>query len=697
MHLRKVELPLGEDSDERAQHDSIQQIQKRRITEDGEGQVATEAHNPSSREGQDATKADGEEEDFEISNEDLELLKSMFGEDASTAVLALYKKILKHPNWKARDFTSVTSPPITDRAQRTQVHQSLRRIFSSRLESITDKANGSITIVAASKPNPRSNGRSAPTHTADGKPLQVHGRGKVAWDHLGGEYLHFTLAKQNKDTMEIVNFIASQLKLNSKYFHFAGTKDRRGVTVQRASGYRVQRDALARLNTRIYSAKVGDFEYKTDGLDLGQLGGNEFTITLRDCGVLGGDSVDVEVREEELRNVVQKRVKSFEENGWINYYGLQRFGSFTHGTETIGLKLLQGNFESAIDLILSYNPNVLDHDNSSANGLISNDDLKRAEALHIWTTRKNGRQALDKLPRRFNAESAIIKHLGMRDKKSSQMNRMKDFQGAISQIPRNLRLMYVHAYQSLVWNVVAGKRIEMFGTSVVAGDLVIIGDREKGQHMEESDGHSKDEMEVDEAGEVIVRPAAGDSAGDAPDKFTRARPLSQHEAESGKYNIFDVVLPLPGFDIEYPANAVGALYKEFMGSERGGGLDPHDMRRKWKDISLSGDYRKLMARPMASVGWEIRRYHGLEDQLVETELEKHLDKQEKPEKPADNGAGATEGQENEKGSKDERAGNDRIAVILKLQLGSSQYATMALRELTKGGTKSFRPEYGTSR
>lgn len=36
----------------------------------------------------------------------------------------------------------------------------------------------------------------------------------------------------------------------------------------------------------------------------------------------------------------------------------------------------------------------------------------------------------------------------------------------------------------------------------------------------------------------------------------------------------------------------------------------------------------------------------------------------------------------------------KIAVVIKLQLGSSQYATMALRELMKaGGVKAYKPEF----
>ena len=39
-------------------------------------------------------------------------------------------------------------------------------------------------------------------------------------------------------------------------------------------------------------------------------------------------------------------------------------------------------------------------------------------------------------------------------------------------IQRNMRLMYVHAYQSFVWNTVAGKRWEVYGNKTVEGDLV---------------------------------------------------------------------------------------------------------------------------------------------------------------------------------------------------------------------------------
>lgn len=43
------------------------------------------------------------------------------------------------------------------------------------------------------------------------------------------------------------------------------------------------------------------------------------------------------------------------------------------------------------------------------------------------------------------------------------------------QIPRNNRLMYIHSYQSYVWNNMVSKRIEEYGLTPVPGDLVLKG------------------------------------------------------------------------------------------------------------------------------------------------------------------------------------------------------------------------------
>ena len=501
------------------------------------------------------------------------------------------------------------------------------------------------------------------------------GYGKLGWQELGGEYLHFTLYKENKDTMELMYHLASQLKLHVKGFQFAGTKDRRGVTVQRVSVFRVQAERMAGLNKALKNAAVGGFKYEPNGLSLGDLSGNEFVITLRDCRFADAEGLDLEARAQCARRVVAEAVKNLQDKGFINYFGLQRFGSFATSTDEIGKKLLQGDFEAAISLILSQSETSLAAAQRRINDeTIPSDDRNRALALDRWHTTGNTHMALEIMPRKFSAEISIIRHLGM--VKSGKKVHKNDWQGAIMSVQRNLRLMYVHAYQSLVWNTVAGRRWESFGEKVVEGDLVIVDEDKDGDDAEE----------LDELGEVIVR-AKGEDRATTEGDYTRARPLSKEEAESGRWTIFDIVLPLPGWDVVYPLNEVGEFYREFMASEKGGGLDPNDMRRKQKDFSLSGGYRKILARPESGMTWEVRTYWSENEQLVCTDLERLMEKERKAE-ARDEGDVKREITE----------GNPKLAVILRMRLGASQYATMALRELMKaGGVKSYQADFGTAR
>ncbi|PGH30122.1 tRNA pseudouridine13 synthase [[Emmonsia] crescens] len=618
---------------------------------------------------------------FELSEEDNKLLEEYFGQETSQQIIVLHSRALARPTAKASDIGRVKSDVITDKDLRTKIHQTIRRIFASRLESSTDNDGAMvITAIPVSRKGAQSRG---------GRGGGDARRGKLGWSELGGEHLHFTIYKENKDTMEVVTFLARQMKMNAKQFGFAGTKDRRGVTVQRASAYRIYADRLLNVGKSLRNAAVGDFEYRTDRLELGDLNGNEFIITLRDC------QFPFDPKEEGLPNAVSKATEivsqslhDLRERGYFNYYGLQRFGTFSTRTDTVGLKMLQGDFKGACECILHFSPQALSASQSQSQTqtqlqsqgtktLISADDIARAEAIHTFQTTGRSNAALDKLPRKFSAESSLIRHLG-RNK--------NDYFGALGTIPRNLRLMYVHAYQSLVWNFAAGQRWRLYGDKVVAGDLVLINDfKEK-----DGAGTAAGVEEFDADGDVVVLPDAGDSANAADEMFERARALSAEEAASGKYTIFDIVLPLPGFDILYPDNEMTAFYKQFMGSERGGKLDPFDMRRSWKDISLSGGYRKLLSKPGAEYSFEVKAYARDDEQFVQTDLDKLKEARngnEKATRPAEvTGAGGD-------GDGDETA--DKLAVIIKLQLGSSQYATMALRELMKdGGVKTYKPDFG---
>ncbi|KAF1980522.1 pseudouridine synthase-like protein TruD/Pus7 [Bimuria novae-zelandiae CBS 107.79] len=624
------------------------------------------------------------EEEVEVADADLATLHEIFGEPTTKEIVALVRAIRRKEDRKAKDFRPVIAPPITDKDVRTRAHQSLRRIFPNLLESSME-ADQSLRIKAVPPKERKGKNKRDRNDRTNGRDAGPDRRkGQLAWEELGGEFLHFTLYKENKDTMEVIGFLGSKLGGGKNPFSFAGTKDRRACTVQRVCVKRQTAERMNQLNKVLYNAAIGDYSYENRDLGLGDLMGNEFVITLRDCHFQSEEGLDLEQRLKLANDIVSKAITDFSKEGFINYYGLQRFGSFAASTDTVGLKMLQNNLKGAVEDLLAYSGTAL----AAAEGtledpsvLISQDDKNRAKALHIWKTKGKGGTALDCLPHKFKAERSIIQHLSSRNSKNGRYDRTNDWQGALMLIPRQLRLMYVHAYQSLVWNTVAGKRWNTYGANVVEGDLVLVHEHKD----KEANAESTIKDYIDQDGEVVINPAGEDSALAADDQFERARALTAEEAASGQYSIFDVVLPQPGFDVEYPKNEIGRFYEEFMGSERGGGLDPHDMRRSWREISLSGGYRKILARPLKPLEYEVHSYVRNEEQFVETDLQR-LRKEEGAQKEEQNGAQEDVEMSDEAGRK--------IAVVLKLQLGSSQYATMALRELMKaGGVKAYKPEF----
>ncbi|TVY76006.1 Multisubstrate pseudouridine synthase [Lachnellula suecica] len=546
---------------------------------------------------------------IQLKPEDRELLIGYFGNDLTTKICEMYQNILSKPAAKSTIFGTIKTEPITDREIRGRIHGDIRRIFNSKFE--TEMINdGKIEFRASRGSNNRYHQNPQPRSQAP--------RGNAGWNELGGQFLHFSLHKQNKDTMEVIGLLSRLLHIKPKDFSFAGTKDRRAVTVQRVSVQRQQANKLASLNSKLWGAQIGNYEYKKTQLELGELGGNEFTITLRNCEFPNEAGLDETGRLELGRRIVGDAFKFLQQYGFINYFGLQRFGTFGIGTHEVGAKILQGDYEGAVWDILSYNDETLQKglypDETSQNLSKTNrDDIDRAIAIHNWKSGRNFKQVLDRLPRKFTAEVSLIQALSTGCK--------NDPAGALGRVPYGLRTMYVHAYQSYVWNIVASFRWAKYGTKVIAGDLVLV------DTPAQKAAAVKDE--VDENGEVVVRPAAHDTAVTHDDLYQRARPLTEEEANSGDFTVFDIVLPTPGYDIDYPQNDVGDYYKEFMASDLGGGLDPANMRRNIKEFSLSGSYRQVMAKIGSDLSFEVKTYASDDEQLVETDVDR-MDKLKNP-------------------------------------------------------------------
>lgn len=457
-----------------------------------------------------------------------------------------------------------TKQAFDDKTVRTQIHQLFREAFQGRLDTSTTPDNRLVVR------------------------LQTRAtRSRVPKSNAGNvlDYLRFTVHKENKETMEVAGLIARFLRIQTKAITFAGTKDRRGVTCQKFSIRRMNVARVSSLNSTLRGVKLGSFQYCSNPLRLGDLKGNEFIITIRDV-----DDV----------SKVDAALSNLRDNGFINYFGLQRFGTFSISTHMVGRSILKGDYDAAVASILQ--PQELTLPESR-------------EAREIYATTKDAAKALELMPRKCAAEYQVLSAL---KESPSSIN-------ALLRIPHNLRLMYVHSYQSYVWNRAASERVGL-GFKILPGDLVLA-DMEGG--------------------------------------FMRARPVTEEEINSESKTIFDVVLPTPGFDIVYPENLL-KFYETVMGDD---GIDCHSMKRNIAEFSLSGSYRTLMSKP-GNLKWWFRKYTEPDEQLVYTDFD--LLEAGKDFTPENRLA--------------EVAGGEKDAITLQMSLGTSQYATMALREAMKSDT-----------
>jgi tRNA pseudouridine13 synthase len=564
-------------------------------------------------------KAREREENCIVDENDRNKLVEYFGDSDTNEILSLMNDGKK---------TIEINKVFNDKEERTQIHKLIREISNNKIESVTTSNNTFIFGHNANKSRRRKNTK-----------VQA----KIQHD-LGDrkDYLHFSLYKENKETMEVASILAKFLKTQIKNIKYAGTKDRRGVTVQRMSIERFTVERVTTLNKALKGCKLGSFEYKDKPIKLGDLKGNEFIITIKDV-----ESVDPKVSIEDALIPILNSLKNI---GFINYFGMQRFGTFSISTHEIGKEILKSNWKTAAELILSEQKIVIP-------GSI--------EARKIWNETKDPSQAIKKMPRKCNAEYSILSRLERSEKDSNGEFNDGAYFNAIMGIPRNLRIMYGHAYQSYIWNIAASKRIQLFGLNVVAGDLVLC-------NNEKIIDEYKEELEkkfIDDDNDENIIQDFKETRG------LKARPITQEEIDSKKFSIYDVVLPTPGYDVIYPENeALKNVYIETMAKDE---LNPFTMTRKVREFSLAGSYRQLISK-IDNLEYYFRKYDNITDQLVRTDLEILKLKEEADDKN-------TEIKQILDGIPD----GTNTAVILKLQLGVSTYATMALREILEGDTSRF--------
>lgn len=236
-------------------------------------------------------------------------------------------------------------------------------------------------------------------------------------------FTRFVLQKKEWNTLQALRALAERLYIKPKRFDFAGTKDRNAVTTQLCSVFALPPERL--LSVRVKDLKINGAWKARGKVRLGDLSGNRFTITLtkKNCGI-----------EPKAEKITAK----LRENDFLipNFFGSQRFGSVRENTARVGEFLVRKDFEGVVRNYLCF---IDEKENEEAK-----------EARRRLANENDFSKALDYFPQHLKYERSMLSHLALHP---------KDFVGAFQKLPRSLQLMFVHAFQSELFNELLEKRL----------------------------------------------------------------------------------------------------------------------------------------------------------------------------------------------------------------------------------------------
>ncbi len=230
-------------------------------------------------------------------------------------------------------------------------------------------------------------------------------------------YVWFTLKKTNWSLFRAVKMISRKLGVSVKRFGYAGTKDKRAVTYQKVSVWNVPMERLE--SVRIKDIELSGFEERRERINLGDLKGNRFEITVRDIG-------------KGKRKGMEKNLERIKREGMINFYGKQRFG-VRGNTHLVGKEIIRDRLKEAVWTYLTH----------------GRERERNEDARSFRENLEKGGDfmaAIKECPGFLGTEKTLLQHLAREP---------NDYAGALRRIPKKLRRIFVHAYQSYLWNEIA--------------------------------------------------------------------------------------------------------------------------------------------------------------------------------------------------------------------------------------------------
>ena len=252
----------------------------------------------------------------------------------------------------------------------------------------------------------------------------------------------------NWETNRYLRRLAKSCGINKNRIFSSGLKDKRAITTQVL--------VIDAHRKKVEQVSIPDSIIEVLGrthqkASMGGHDGNRFTITVRGCCDDQGKPIDAKEAMRRVRQIREGLSESIGNDAFPNWIGPQRFGSTRPVTPRVGMSVLEGDFEGAVD------------------NYIGLESIREAEESQLfrssWREHKDPEESLKLAPERLGYEISMIEHL---------LKKPGDFLGAFKTLPNSLQLLMVHSVQSLAFNHSLSERIDS-GLSLIEpseGDLV---------------------------------------------------------------------------------------------------------------------------------------------------------------------------------------------------------------------------------
>ncbi len=222
-------------------------------------------------------------------------------------------------------------------------------------------------------------------------------------ENSSGKHLICVLVKKNWDTHQAFKRISKWLHISKNSIGFAGTKDKKALTTQLISLTGVKKEEAEKVSLK--DIKLIPLKYSNERISLGNLKGNWFKIK------------------------VYTNEKPRQADKVPNFFGIQRFGKTRPITHLVGEKIVKGKPEEAVMIYLTKTFES------------EKEEVKKARKK--LAEEKDFKKALDYFPLYLKYERTLINHLAEYE---------GDYIGALRVLPKTLKMMFVHAYQSYLFN-----------------------------------------------------------------------------------------------------------------------------------------------------------------------------------------------------------------------------------------------------